>query len=594
MKFLYTALLIIGICHQIVKPSVPKIQVSTKAKKVLLIGIDGLQYEKLKALETPHFDTFKIVKAYTGGVVGTPSQQTTGSGPGWMTILTGVWNDQHGVISNDTSNKVKARNVFQFLKEHNPKLRTTSIATWSSIHDFLDKQMVYVDKRFDGGTDEGATAKVLNELKNSDPDFMFVHYSDPDNIGHNHGYGGKYDQSVTTMDADLGKIMEAVNIRTKEKNEEWLVILTTDHGRRGDGHNHGSQTVEEKTIFIGMNVVGNEEFNTTVSEVPNKDYNGIYKYVPQTSVLPTILTYFDIEINHDWQLSSPSLTGKEGPRRVMINAKENSLYWYSNESGNAKIYKDKQLIATVPARLGRYVINGKMDEHRHNYTIMINGQSGSVTRDNFQIAAATNWNDNRQAFFLFNDHTYLYYDKLKNRSEMGYPKVLSNDIFPGCGEYMDKVEAVINWDDTTMFLFLNDGRYISFNLKKKKIEDGYPKEITDTSWPGLEPYKNEIIAAVKMDDTKAYFFTRDGRYMVFDIQKNRTETTYAQTINDKTLPGLTPYAAKIRTAIDWSPKFFYIFLKDNSFLKYDKLNNSVVNGYPLPVNATTWPGLISR
>lgn len=98
---------------------------SVKAiKKVLLIGVDGLQYEKIKQQHTPNFDAFKMVKAYAGGIVGTPSQQTTGSGPGWMTILTGVWTDQHGVISNDTSNKCKAKSVFQYLKDYNPKLQT--------------------------------------------------------------------------------------------------------------------------------------------------------------------------------------------------------------------------------------------------------------------------------------------------------------------------------------------------------------------------------------------------------------------------------------------------------------------------------------
>lgn len=584
--------MIIGVNHQVFKSSDEASQKTNR--KVLLIGIDGLQYEKLQALSTPNFDSFKIVKAYTGGIVGTPSQQTTGSGPGWMTVLTGVWTDQHGVISNDTSNKVTARTVFQYLKEHNPQLQTTSIATWSPIHDFLDKQMSYVDRRLDGGTDAAATAKVLNELENSDPDFMFVHYSDPDVVGHNIGYGEKYDQSILTMDAYLAKIMAVINKRKKEKNEEWLVILTTDHGRRGDGHHHGSQTTEEKTVFVGMNAPGNEEFNTTISEVPNLDFNGIYKYIPQTSILPTILTYLKIKINSDWQLSSPSLIGKVGPRRVMINANEGALYWYSNESGNASIYKDKQPIATVPATQRGYRINEPLDERRHIYTVAIDGQSGSVTRDNFEINAATNWNDNKRALFLFNDHTYTFYNKLENKPDPGYPKVMSDEIFPGCEDYLGKIEALINWDNASLFMFLNDGKYILYNLNRKKIENEYPRDISNNSWPGLEPYKNEIIGAVKMDNTKMYFFTRDGRYIVFDMQENKTETTYALAINEKTLPGLKPYSSKISTAMDWSSEFFYIFLKDNSYLKYDKLNNKVLKGYPKPLNNITWPGLINR
>ncbi|MEN5378859.1 alkaline phosphatase family protein [Sphingobacterium kitahiroshimense] len=407
MKRLRHIFIIIFALYQLpLQASVAKLSNSTsKTKKVLLIGIDGIQYEMMRALKTPSFDHFNIVKAYAGGIVGTPSEQTTGSGPGWITTLTGVWSDQNGVISNDTANKAKAKakSVFQYLKAHNPALQTTSIATWAAIHDFLDDQMAYVDKRIDGGTDADATIHVLRELENHAPDLLFVHFSDPDVIGHNLGYGPKYDQSIQLMDSYLGTIMQAVHKRTRDKNEEWLVILTTDHGRRGDGHNHGSQTTAEKTIFIGMNILGNSEFHTVVSGVPNKDYDGLYTYQPQTAILPTILTYLDIKINNDWQLASPSLIGKEGPRRVMINTHNSTLYWHCSSPGEAKIYTDRQLIATVPANKGYYPINTQLDSLSHCYTLMINGQSGSVMQYNRRISAAMALSGHKRLFFLFND-----------------------------------------------------------------------------------------------------------------------------------------------------------------------------------------------
>ncbi|MEN5055767.1 alkaline phosphatase family protein [Sphingobacterium kitahiroshimense] len=595
MKYLLIFILCVGVCRPSVQASVLEIQDSAHVKKkVLLIGIDGLQFEKINTQSTPNFDAFKIVKAYVGGIVGTPSQQTTGSGPGWMTILTGVWNDKHGVISNDTYNKCKAKTVFQYLKEHNPNSSITSIATWMPIHDFVHGQMRYVDRRYDGGTDEDATKKALDELNINDPDFMFVQYSSPDVIGHGSGYGKDYDESIRAMDTYIGKLTKAVRERVKKNKEEWLIILTTDHGRRGDGHHHGSQTAEEKTVFVGMNVLGNEEFNTTISEVPNKDYDSIYKYPPVTSILPTILTYFNIKIDRDWQLSSPSFIGKEGPRRVMINTQKNAIYWYSTDPGEAKIYKDNQLIATVPAKHGAYPIDPNIDDAPHGYTVMINGQSGSVTRDHFRIIGATNWNDKRRALFIFNNSTYLFYDKVNNKSELGYPKSFSKDFYMGGEEYAEKTEAVLNWDDTSMFMFLNDGRYMRYNLIKNKLEKGYPKDINNNTWPGLEPYKNEIIGAVKMDNKKVYFFLRYGLYIVFDMQRNRTETTYAKEYNEKTLPGLQPYASKISTTTDWSSQYFYIFLKDNTFLRYDKLKNKVMNDVPVVIDDKTWPGLINH
>lgn len=37
-----------------------------------------------------------------------------------------------------------------------------------------------------------------------------------------------------------------------EYEEEWMVMLVTDHGRDSFGWNHGDQTESEKTIFYGF------------------------------------------------------------------------------------------------------------------------------------------------------------------------------------------------------------------------------------------------------------------------------------------------------------------------------------------------------
>lgn len=69
-----------------------------KSHKALLIGVDGMQYEKLQqAIQNnmaPHIAGLNPAKSYIGGIDGTATEQTTGSGPGWTTILTGTWVDR--------------------------------------------------------------------------------------------------------------------------------------------------------------------------------------------------------------------------------------------------------------------------------------------------------------------------------------------------------------------------------------------------------------------------------------------------------------------------------------------------------------------
>ncbi|AZJ36491.1 alkaline phosphatase family protein [Tenacibaculum singaporense] len=110
---------------------------SSLKKKVLVVGFDGIQFEKIAGTSTPNLDKLKIVKGYAGGIDNTSSEQKTSSGPGWSTILTGVWVNKHGVTDNNTSHISKAKSVFQLIKESNSGLKTASVVTWGPIHDFF-------------------------------------------------------------------------------------------------------------------------------------------------------------------------------------------------------------------------------------------------------------------------------------------------------------------------------------------------------------------------------------------------------------------------------------------------------------------------
>lgn len=78
---------------------------TSKTQKALLIGVDGMQYEKLQEAiaqnMAPHIGSLKLAKSYIGGVDGTSTEQLTNSGPGWATILTGSWVNRHQVDANN-------------------------------------------------------------------------------------------------------------------------------------------------------------------------------------------------------------------------------------------------------------------------------------------------------------------------------------------------------------------------------------------------------------------------------------------------------------------------------------------------------------
>lgn len=280
----------------------------SQKKKVLLIGIDGLQFEQINKIGTPNFDKFQIKRGYNGGILGTKSQQVTSSGPSWVTILTGVWTDKHKITSNSASQVSSSKSIFNYIKTSNSKLKTASFSTWKNINLLLYKDMYHVDFSSQGGNDEISTEVAVNHIKSVGPDFTFIHLDDIDHAGHAVGFGVKYSESIQKVDHQIGQFLKTISKREKQFNEDWLVVLITDHGRDSKGKGHGNQTISEKTIFIGMNKKGNSLFNSVnnykvISSIKELEVNSL----PQTAVVPTILKFLKIPIKKQWQLDVQSL-----------------------------------------------------------------------------------------------------------------------------------------------------------------------------------------------------------------------------------------------------------------------------------------------
>lgn len=276
-------------------------------KKVLLIGIDGLQFEQIANVNTPNFDKFIIKRGYNGGIFGSPSQQVTSSGPSWVTILTGVWTDKHGITSNSSSQVSKASSVFSFIKSSKPKLKTASFSTWKNINLLLYKDMYSVDFSTQGGNDEISTEATINHIEKHAPDFTFIHLDDIDHAGHAVGFGSAYSKATQKVDRQIGQLLKVVKKRERKYNEDWLVILVTDHGRDIQGKGHGNQTFTEKTIFIGMNKKGNSFFEGIGNSKKINSLKELELFIPQTAVVPTILRYLNINIKKEWNLDAKPL-----------------------------------------------------------------------------------------------------------------------------------------------------------------------------------------------------------------------------------------------------------------------------------------------
>ncbi len=249
---------------------------SPKDKKVLVVGWDGANAESIAnvvdmGLEISGYNPNQYFSgvnellsdgggaylAYSGGFKKGETEQETSTAPGWAAILTGKWGIENGVVTNDdTLDQNEHTFIYTLAKAGYP---STFVARWddhftktykTEIDQIGDLPLDYVQLDSDLETHN----YLVNLLKTNEKDVVFAIYEDVDYNGHTTGFGNtnpKYTNSVKNVDMLTSELFQTVKQRATYEDEEWLFIITSDHG--GYKTRHGMQTAQERQTFIVTN-----------------------------------------------------------------------------------------------------------------------------------------------------------------------------------------------------------------------------------------------------------------------------------------------------------------------------------------------------
>jgi len=276
-----------------------------KVKKVLFIGLDGTRFDAIEKADTPHLDALMKDGIYSGEclILGERYQKNdTVSGPGWSTILTGVWADKHGVNDNNFlgTHYQEFPHFFARLKEVRPAAKTASYVTWEPIHKLIvtaaDESKSFEQK---GHTvadydryDHEATAAAVKQLKEGNPDVLFTYVGQIDVAGHSHGFHPtvpQYIQSIDRGDSLVGYLLAAVKGRATYENEDWLIVVTSDHGGRGTGHGGGHKIPEILNSFL-------------IVSGPSAQRGKFQEQVYLPDACVTALAHLGVKAKEEWKL----------------------------------------------------------------------------------------------------------------------------------------------------------------------------------------------------------------------------------------------------------------------------------------------------
>ncbi|WP_407358058.1 alkaline phosphatase family protein [Microbacterium sp. LTA6] len=223
----------------------------THTTKTLVIGIDGASFDFLAPASMANLTDLRERGTTSASNLFANPMAGTVSGAGWSSIATGVWPDKHNVVDNNFTdpNFAGYPDYLTRIEAADPAASNLVVGTWTPIPEIVFGSAV--DLRVAGGNDDGTTERAVDYLGNGNPDNVFVHLDEVDGAGHSVGTNGPaYATALQRADQQIGQMLDAIRNRPTYANEEWLVVVTADHGHRPTGGHGGNSLAERKTFVI--------------------------------------------------------------------------------------------------------------------------------------------------------------------------------------------------------------------------------------------------------------------------------------------------------------------------------------------------------
>ncbi|MDJ1471696.1 alkaline phosphatase family protein [Cytophagaceae bacterium DM2B3-1] len=384
-------------------------------KKAVFVIIDGVSRDILDKVPTPYLHEIAkeggLINANQGGELNSYTQTPTISAPGYTNVLTGVWFNKHNVPDND----IKAPNyhyptIFRLFENQYPDKQTAVFSSWEDNRTKLvgeglsQTNGIKLDYHFDGleldtvkyphdkqrkfmsDIDQAVTDEAARYIKEKGPDLSWVYLEFTDDMGHMYGDSEKYNDAVKAADKRIGQLWDAIKLRQKENKEEWVIMVTTDHGRDAKtGRNHGGQSERERASWIVTNA---KPLNTYAKGSP----------VSVVDILPTLARFLDVSLSADElrELDGVPLVGKVSlvQPKAIKTAKALEVSWKPIDTeGKVKVwittsngYKETgkfdtyTLLGEVPVKDGKFAVDLSKIPASDFYKVVLEGKYNTVNR----------------------------------------------------------------------------------------------------------------------------------------------------------------------------------------------------------------------
>jgi hypothetical protein len=294
-----------------------------KAKKILVIGVDGIISTAIDYASTPGIDKITTDASYSmNGYGGIPAYASSG----WATLLTGVSADKHGVTVNKsfTGNKFNQYpSVVSRIKTGAPSIVVASVVRTAAINTLLNAS---ADQKFQYNSDEEVYKKSVELVKEANMGAVFVQFSSPADVGNAVGYQlrqASYVLAIQKIDEYVAGLNAAIAARASYANEDWNIFFVSTHGGTESGvpQSTSPEEINVPIILAGAELDNKELVGTalapregadnilTLNQAPSGDRT--YVRVPIKGTALQGMNKFTIEtwVKAGTNTSDPSIIG---------------------------------------------------------------------------------------------------------------------------------------------------------------------------------------------------------------------------------------------------------------------------------------------